>query len=376
MSNPLKFLFLVMLAIGILSGFLHLLIPPDQYNFERLHIFLFNLCSGGTLILYFSENRKELSLYGRLFLFLAIGFALSSFFNITLAAMILPWPLAVLVETVRYKTFGQILPSALFSATENIGRKFHQASLLCLSCALIFSSVVLYNKQFGTWTILNGFSLNTFYLAFSFPVSLISLAVVFTQIDSRFSGVIQVLSELSFWGINLGVILFFLLILGHLYVPQMAIATLLFLLVLLILFVYLQYGSPGQQKNFLTSGIFFLLITSISGISYIFLKYSGGFTQPQLEPLLRLHTFTSLYGWNLSGLLLICRRQDFPIQLNSKRLITLHWLTVLVLCPLGYFSLPFAGAAIVLYVIFLYQVFFAESTPVSKTGAQNRKAFI
>ncbi len=360
MSNLLKSLLLAMLAAGLVSGFLHLLIPADLYNFERLHIFLFNLCSGGTLILYFSEREKKLSLHGRLFLLLSVSFAFSAFFNLSQTAMILPWPLAFLVERVRIKTFGRLLPVGLFSTSEKISCKFHQAALLCLSCALIFSSFVLCNLQFGPWVILNGFSLNTFYLAFSFPVSLISMTVVFSQIHTQPSGVIRSLYALSFWGINLGVIIFFLFILGHLYIPQITIATLLFLLVFLIFFLYLRYGSTGQQKNFLTSGILFLLITAISGISYIFLKYSGGFTPEQLQPLLRLHTFTSLYGWNLSGLLLICRQHDFPVRLNSPRMIALHWCTVLVLCPLGYFFLPFAVAAIAAYVLFLYLVFFAK----------------
>lgn len=352
-----------MMSCALTFGFMHQVVPVEKLNFERLHIFLFNLCSGGTLLLYFSERQAGLSLRGRLFLFLALCFALSAFWDYYPAAMLLPWPLAFLVEQVRIKTFGRVIPYGLFSGNESVSRKFHQAALLCLSLALLFSSAVLFNQEVGPWVTLEGFTLNTFYLAFSFPVSLISMAVIFSLMHGESKGVLHSLKEIAFWGVNLGVIVFFLFILAHLYLPQMIMATMLFLLVFLVFFLYQRLGIRAQQKSFLTSGILFLLLTAGSGIFYIFMKYSGDWSQEQLQPLLRFHAFTALYGWNLSGLTVICRQGDFPIQLHSTKIIVLHWIVVLILCPLGYYFLPFSLIAVATYIILLVGLLFSEATP-------------
>jgi hypothetical protein len=361
MSRSLKWFYLFMMSCALMFGFMHQVIPVEEMNFERLHIFLFNLCTGGTLLLYFSERQVGLSLRGRLFLFFSVCFALSAFFDYSPAAMLFPLPLAILVEQVRVKTFGRVFPAALFSGQESVSSKFHQAALLCLALALVFSSFVVFNQEFGPWVTLDGFTLNTFYLAFSFPISLISMAVIFALMRRESHGLILFLQEITFWGVNLGVIVFFLFILGHLYLPQMAIATILFFLVLLVFLLYQRLGIRAQQKSFLTSGILFLLITAISGIVYIFMKYSGNWSLEQLQPLLRLHAFTALYGWNLSGMAVICRQGDFPIQLHSTKVIVLHWITVLVLCPLGYYFLPFAALAVAAYVWLLVKLLFSES---------------
>jgi hypothetical protein len=113
-----------------------------------------------------------------------------------------------------------------------------------------------------------------------------------------------------------------------------------------------------QQKAFLTSGILFLLVTSITGIVYILLSFSSLYTPEISHPLLRLHAFTALYGWNLSGLAVIGRHDDFPLQLHSRQVLLLHWLTVLVLCPLGYFLPAFAILAVLAYTWLLYWLFF------------------
>ena len=161
-----------------------------------------------------------------------------------------------------------------------------------------------------------------------------------------------------FWTINLGVIVFFLFILAKWFVPQVMIATTLFVAVTLILFLYYQQGIRLQQKAFLTSGILFLLVTSVTGIVYILFAFSDGYDPVQSQPLLRLHAFTALYGWNLSGLAVISRHDDFPLQLHSRKTVALHWLTVLVLCPLGYFFAAFAVPAVISYTWLLYTLLF------------------
>ncbi len=327
-------------------------------NFERLHIFLFNLCTGGTLLVYFTEDTQQLSKKGVAFLLLSITFALCAFMGWYEPTLIIPLLLAMIIETVRVDHFGTCLPRALFSGKESTSRKFHQASLLCLSLALFISSLAILNSQFGHWVTLEKLTLDTFFLGFSFPVSLISMSVIFALMKNNSSPPTHFFKELSFWVINLGVIIFFLFILANWYIPQVAIALILFLAVSLVLHLYWKQGINLQQKAFLTSGILFLLITSVTGILYILLAFSRSYNPQEALPLLRMHAFTALYGWNLSGLAVISRHGDFPIRLHSQNVIMLHWLTVFILCPLGYFVPFVAILAVLCYGWLLFTLLF------------------
>lgn len=347
-----------MMTTAMTCGFLHHLVAPDVANFERLHIFLFNLCSGGTLLIYFTENTRWLSAKGMAFLLLSIAFAVCAFMGWYEPTLIIPLVLAVIIETVRVKHFGGYIPKGLFSGKESTSRKFHQASLLCLSLGLVIASFVILNNQFGHWLTLGKLKLDTFFLGFSFPISLISMSTIFALMKTHPAPPIRFFKELSFWMINLGVIIFFLFILASWFIPQVAIASILFLAVVLILYLYWHQGIRLQQKAFLTSGILFLLVTSITGIVYIFLSFSDLYTKQQVLPLLRMHAFTALYGWNLSGLAVISRHGDFPIQLHSQKVILLHWLTVLILCPLGYFFPLVALLAVSCYGWLLFVLLF------------------
>ncbi len=349
----------LLMTTALACGFLHHLVPPAVMNFERLHIFLFNLCSGGTLLVFFTENRRELSVRGALFLTLALAFALCAFFGWHSAALIIPLILAVLIENVRIRHFGSRLPRALFSSTESTSRKFHQAALLCLSLGLVTSSLAIANSEYGRWVDLEKLKLDTFFLGFSFPLSLISMSAIFTLMKDEVKFSVACLKELSFWVINLGVIIFFVFILAGWFMPQVAISIILFLAVALILYLYWKQGIRLQQKAFLTSGILFLLITSVTGIIYILLALSAAYDKETWLPLLRIHAFTALYGWNLSGLAVISRHDDFPIQLHSQKVIAIHWLTVCILCPLGYFFPAAAVLAVFCYGGLLYILFFS-----------------
>jgi len=357
-----KSVLLVMMTTALACGFLHHLVPPATLNFERLHIFLFNLCSGGTLLLYFTEGGKNLSRRGILFLVCAIAFALCAFLQWYLPALLIPLILATLVEGVRVDHFGSRFPRALFSTKEPVARKFHQAALLCLSLGLLLSSPVILNSVYLKWFTLEKLKLDTFFLGFSFPISLISMSVIFALMKKEEFRLTALLKEVAFWIINLGVIVFFLFILAGLFKSQVAIATLLFLTVAFILYLYWHEGIQLQQKAFLTSGILLLVITSITGIAYILLTFSSYYTPEISQPLLRLHAFTALYGWNISGLVVISRHGDFPLQLHSRKVILLHWLTVLLLCPLGYFLPVFAVFALLAYSWLLVQLFFNQGT--------------
>ena len=274
--------------------------------------------------------------------------------------MLLPLILGVLVEQVRIDHFGSCFPRALFSPRERVSRKFHQAALLCLSLGLFLSCPVILNSEYLRWIIIEKLTLDTFFLGFSFPISLISMAVIFTLMKDEILRLTTLLKETAFWIINVGVIIFFIFILADMFTSQVAIATLLFFAVILVLYLYWHEGKPLQQKAFLTSGIVFLLITSITGIAYIFFSFSSAYTSEISYPLLRLHAFTALYGWNISGLVVISRHGDFPLQLHSPTVILLHWLTVLILCPLGYFIPMFAVLAVLAYGWLLTRLFFNQ----------------
>ncbi|BHH82283.1 hypothetical protein LA52FAK_05720 [Desulforhopalus sp. 52FAK] len=343
---------------ALTCGFLHHLISPAVMNFERLHIFLFNLVSGGTLLIYFTENTRRLSRKGYTFLFFALLFAFCAFMEWYGPTLIIPLILAVIIESVRVGHFGNCLPVALFTKKETTSRKFHQASLLCLSLGLVISTIAILNSEYTHWFTLEKLTLDTFFLGFSFPISLISMSVIFALMKNNSAPPSKFLKEISFWIINLGVIIFFLFILANWFLPQVFIATLLFITVSLVLYLYWQQGMRLQQKSFLTSGILFLVITSITGIMYIFLEFSDYYTPNFSLPLLRMHAFTALYGWNLSGLAVISRHGDFPIRLHSQKVIILHWVTVLILCPLGYFYPLPAVAAILCYGYLLYTLLF------------------
>ena len=362
MSTSLKVILWTMMTTALACGFMHHVVAPEQINFERLHIFLFNLCSGGTLLVYFTEGQINLTPRGRLFLVLAVSFAFSAFLHWYVAAMALSLSLSWLVERVRIEHFGSVIPRALFIAREPTTRKFHQAALLCLSIGLAMSSVVMLNAEFLHWWHIEKLRLDTFFLGFSFPVSLISMSVIFSLMQRARTATTRALKQASFWVINLGVIIFFLFILANMFEAQVAIATTLFVAVAYVFWLYWNQGINLQQKAFLSSGILFLLVTSITGIAYILLAASPYYIPEYSRPLLRLHAFTARYGCNFSGLMVIGRHGDFPLQLHSSKIIILHWLTVLVLCPLGYFLPAVAVLAVLSYALLLRMLLFNQGT--------------
>ncbi len=355
MDTPLKRILWLTMSLALAFGFFHHLPIAQPHNFERLHIFLFNLVSGGTIILYYTEKKSRTSFKTKLFFAIALCFAIAAFMEYYLITLLLPLILAAITELIRVERFGSLLPRALFTAKEPTSRKFHQASLLCLSLGLVISSFAILNSEFTHWFSLNKLTLNTFFLGYSFPVSLISMSVIFALMKKQnFSPLSPLLKEFSFWSINLGVIIFFLFILCGWFLPQVFISLLLFATVSLIYYLFRKEGTKLQQKAFLVSGILFLVVTSISGIIYIFLEFSNYYEPQYSVPLIRLHAFTALYGWNLSGLIVIGREPDFPIRLHSKKVLMLHWLTVILLCPLGYFFPAIAVIAVISYSWLLF----------------------
>ena len=360
MSPKLRAFLMVLMLVALLFGFLHLMVPGKSlYNFERLHIFLFNLCSGGTILIYFSEGKKDLSKRAILFLVLSLLYAMLAFAEIFIPAIIVALILAGIVDSVRIQRFS-LFPFDFFKSKTPVYQKFHQASLLCLSTGLVISGLVILNNEYLKIISFSKLKLDTFFLGFSFPLSLITLSVIFSSMEGDLSRFVQRLKNVGFWNVNLGVIIFFIFILFEMLIPQLVVTVILFVSVVLIYFLYKDLGANIQQKNFLTSGMFFLWYTAITGIIYVALEFSPEYEPGNMKFLLRMHSFASLYGWNLSGLAVICRKDDFPIMLHSGIIITIHWLTAIVFAPLGTYYPVFAALALAGYGFILYMMMFSR----------------
>jgi len=361
----LRLIFFILMLCAMFFGFLHLFVEGGHTrNFERLHIFLFNLCSGGTIIIYYSAGGRRFNREPVLFLAMGILYTLFAFFEFYIPAVTVSLSMAVLVERARWKRFSPF-PWNFFTPRGPISEKFHQSALLCLSLGLIISSLVILNNEYFKFISMKKLILNTFFLGFSFPVSLISLSVMFSYIGERTTKGMLVLKNACFWAVNLGVIIFFLFILIEIPVAQIMVTALLFISVIVIFVIFKRESGPTQEKVFLTSGMLFLVFTAISGISYIVTQYF--FTSPVHDGagnfskiLLKVHAFASLYGWNLSGLAVISRKDNFPIKLNLSWVIFLHWITVLILAPLGYYRQFFSVIAMISYALLLYHIFFSR----------------
>jgi hypothetical protein len=171
-----------------------------------------------------------------------------------------------------------------------------------------------------------------------------------------------VLHRKSFWAVNLGVITFFVFILFEWMIPQVFVTLILTLAVIIMFVLFIRLGKREQQKNFLLSGMLFLLATAVTGVAYIFLAFSPGYDSAEIKWLLKLHAFVSLYGWNLSGLAVMIRFENFPIKLNSYLVICLHWATVAVFAPLGNSFRIFSVLTILCYAVIVNVMLFSKGT--------------
>lgn len=359
-SRQLRLLIFTIMSIAFIFGYMDQII---DYNFQRLHIFLFNLTTGGFTILYFTENKKTPSPRVIIFLIFSIVFALFAFFEFYALSMATAIFLGIIAESIRQKHFS-IFPWDFFRSEVHISKKFQQASLLCLVLALFISSIVILNNKFFFWFHFPPLKLNVFFLGFSFPVSLITLSIIFNYVKSERSRSNILIEHWSFWSINLGVIIFFVFIIFEILPAEFAAAFTLFVSVIIVFFFFFRYGIDIQQKKFLISGIFFLLGTAITGLLYIVLKITGDYTQENGKLVLQIHTYLSLYGWNLSGLMILLRWNHFPIRINTRTAILFHWIVISAFAPLGQFSLWFAAVATLSYIAFML-IFFTGRTDYS-----------
>lgn len=327
-----------------------------QMNFERLHIFLFNLTSGGFTILYFTDGRKSPSIKTVLFFIISIIYAVLAFMKFYIPAAVIAVILAFIVESYRIKKFS-FFPVIFFRSKSLTSEKFHHASLLCLVLALLLSSFVIMNDAYFNLFHFEKLTLDVFFLGFSFPVSLITMSIIFGIIEKRDNKILLTAEHLMFWSINAGVIIFFVFILMKFFPGEVFISTYLFFTVIFIFAIFFKYGKNMQQKYFLVSAIYFLMATAVTGILYIILKQAA-YNELYGKIIIRMHAFYSLYGWNLTGMMVIIRWDDFPITLKTKKAIYYHWGVILILAPFAKFIPELILPAIAAYTLFLGVFFF------------------
>jgi hypothetical protein len=198
-------------------------------------------------------------------------------------------------------------------------------------------------------------------LGFSFPISLITFSVIFDLIKEKIESK-KILGEICFWVINLGVITFFIFIITEQIIFELIISLILGFCVFFVFYVFIKNCGHIQQKYFLTSGMFFLLMTAVTGILYIVVYINSPHNELLLNKIIEYHRLISLYGWNLSGLAVIVRFDDFPIKLDSTYAIALHWLTVAILAPIAMSSRIFTIITLAMYLIYLKLLFFSKSS--------------
>ncbi len=366
MSDPFKATLCSVMAAALAFGFFHHVAPDRGDAFERLHIFLFNLVSGGTSILWFAQGRGRLTPRLGAFFILAALFAVSAFFDWYGLSAALCLGLFAIVESVRIGRFS-FFPARFFDPRADSSEKFLEASLLCLSIGLLLCCLAILDTS--RFHIVNSpkFSLYTFFLGFSFPVSLVSFSMIFKIVPPARTKGEMLAHNAAFWLLNLGVIIFFAFILAGSAAGETAASITLYFAVLLTWRILHGAGEPGQPRAILLSGLGFLLLTALTGIAFILFELAFG-APPPGRFLLRLHAFLALYGWNLSGLVVLLRLSDFPLALSPRRAIGLHWLVVAVAAPAGYESGPAAIFAVILYAAFLRTVLFAPRRARERTS--------
>lgn len=370
MSARLKVILWLLMVAGFIFGYAGLVIPgqtailetprPDTFQFQRLHIFLFNLVSGGAVLLYFTEEHRKLTWRGWTYLLASLVFSIVAFLNQYMLAALLAVLLAVIVEAIRIEKFA-FLPVDFFTRSVPLTRRFHHAAVLCLSLGLLICAGVMIDNQYLHLLNLPYLILDDFFLGFSFPLSLVTFAVMFSMARDDPRSLISVLREASFWIVTIGVIVFFVFIVLEILVAELVIATVLLLDALLIFYLFrLDLRDRGEPAEFLTSGMVFLVLTGVTGLLLVLWGVFTPNDQQGRGLLLQTHAYLSLYGWNLVGLTVIIHYREFPLRLHDLAVILLHWITVALLAPLGSEYAIFAVAAIPAFVILTGLILFSR----------------
>jgi hypothetical protein len=97
----------------------------------------------------------------------------------------------------------------------------------------------------------------------------------------------------------------------------------------------------------------------VTGIVLVVWNVISSYNSSGYAQLLQTHAYLSLYGWNLSGLVVMIHYYEFPLRLHSFEVILLHWVTVAVLAPAASRYGVLALAATPLFAILIAVVLFA-----------------
>ncbi len=343
------------MSLALIFGFIDPLWPEAAISYKRLHVFLFNLVAGGSIIIYFTEGQGAVNAKTKSYFILALLYAISAAARVYWLTLLISIPLFAIVESARIRRFA-LLPIDFFRPSVSVSDKFHQASVLCLSIGIVIASLVICNAVYFPIVSYEKLTLDVFFLGYSFPISLITMSVMFSFMTGTKSPFVRLLEEAAFWLVNLGVIIFFLFIIVEMFFFEITVAATLCLSVGMIFILFIRNGADVQQKTFLTSGMSFLLLTAVTGLLYILLYFVPD-SEETRALFLVLHATVSLYGWNLSGLIIIIRWDDFPIKLNSALVIALHWVIVLILAPLGKYFPIVSLVAVPAYIALLTLIF-------------------
>jgi hypothetical protein len=382
MSTRLKILLWCLMTAGFIFGYASLVLPnqtpiletprPDSYQFQRLHIFLFNLVSGGTVLLYFTQGQQRLSRRLRVYMAGTLAFSLVAFLNLYAIAIVLAVMLAVIVESVRIEKFS-FWPSDFFSFSRSISRKFHHAALLCLSIGLLISAGVMLENNYLHLLHLSRLLLDDFFLGFSFPLSLVSFSVMFSLDSDERRLWVRIARDSSFWIVTVGVIVFFVFIIAGIMPLEFVAAIALLLDVLLIFYLFkLDLRRIGEPEEFLISGMLLLVLTGVTGVMLVLWLAFGYTDNSDWSLLLQTHAYLSLYGWNLSGLVVMIHYYEFPLRLHSLEVIALHWVTVVVLAPA---ATEYAVMALLAIPMFAILIAIALFTPGDTHSLHKREVF-
>jgi len=356
MNRPTRIFIATIIIIAFLFGYLHHLDLKIILDFHRLHIFLFNLCTGGSVILFYADDTGEISPRVKTYFVISMLYALSTSLALYPATLLLSIPLLYLTEATRIRRFS-FFPKQFFDDS-SLSDKFLQASLCCLSLAIIGAACVVTNNIYLQLIHLEKLNLNVFFLGYSFPVSLLTISIVFKSLKTEYNKTINSIGLLLFWTITVGVIVFFIFILMELLIAEIVMASTLVCAVsgLLLLFYHNDQDSP--HRALLLSAMTFLFFTGVTGLLYI-LKYEFAVFEQSHKYLLTLHGKISLYGWNLIGIFLAIRWKDKVIPSQSKLIIPMHWIAIVCFAPLGH---SYASAAIVAVLMFTFVVYQALIT--------------
>jgi len=328
-----------------------------QTPLAALHVFLFNLTAGGLAVMSRAAGDDKPGLSPPAFFALALAFCAGAFFGIVPLMIGSALALGAVAEAVRWKRFSR-LPLDFFRRVP-VSQKFEQAAVLCLSLGLFICAATLLNNHHLRLIELEKLDLHVFYLGFSFPISLYTFSLILARAEAGRKAPPAWAAEFIFWALNLGVIAFFFFIIFELYPLQFIAALVLLSTVAVTAWMHLSSSERGTEWTLMSSALAFLAFGSVTGMLYILELWLGGLDNSYR--LLSYHSAATLFGWNLTGLILLLARGRLQLRVPATLVLGIHWALVLLL-PLARTS-PVIGAAALILLLGLLAAALASPRP-------------